>query len=42
MTELKQSGYHSALVPILGNSVDTEAMARAAKLVGPDGAVEAV
>jgi basic amino acid/polyamine antiporter, APA family len=34
--------YHSALVPILGTSVDSEAMARAAKLVGPDAAVEAV
>ena len=42
MAELKQRGYHSALVPILGTSVDNEAMARAAKLVGPDGAVEAV
>src|SRR5262249_44549750 len=31
--------YHSALVPILGTSVDNEAMARAAKLVGPDAAV---
>jgi basic amino acid/polyamine antiporter, APA family len=34
--------YHSALVPILGTSVDSEGMARAAKLVGPDAAVEAV
>ena len=34
--------YHSALVPIFGTSVDNEAMARAAKLVGPDAAVEAV
>ena len=34
--------YRSALVPILGTSVDNEAMARAAKLVGPDAAVEAV
>jgi APA family basic amino acid/polyamine antiporter len=34
--------YHSALVPILDASVDSEAMARAAKLVGPDAAVEAV
>jgi basic amino acid/polyamine antiporter, APA family len=34
--------YKSALVPILGTSVDTDAMARAAKLVGPDAAVEAV
>ena len=34
--------YHSALVPILGTSVDNQAMARAAKLVGPDAAVEAV
>jgi basic amino acid/polyamine antiporter, APA family len=34
--------YHSALVPILGTSVDNEAMARAAKLVGSDAAVEAV
>jgi basic amino acid/polyamine antiporter, APA family len=34
--------YQSALVPILGTSVDNEAMARAAKLVGPDAAVEAV
>ena len=29
-------------MPILGTSVDNEAMARAAKLVGPDAAVEAV
>jgi hypothetical protein len=42
MTELKQRRYHSALVPILGTGVDHEAMARAARLVGPDGAVEAV
>ena len=42
MAELKQRRYHSALVPILGTSVDNEAMARAAKLVGRDGAVEAV
>jgi basic amino acid/polyamine antiporter, APA family len=34
--------YHSALVPILGTNVDNEAMARAAKLVGPDATVEAV
>jgi APA family basic amino acid/polyamine antiporter len=34
--------YRSALVPILGTSVDNEAMARAAKLVGTDAAVEAV
>jgi basic amino acid/polyamine antiporter, APA family len=34
--------YRSALVPILGTSVDNEAMARAAKLVGPDAGVEAV
>jgi APA family basic amino acid/polyamine antiporter len=34
--------YHSALVPILGTSVDNEAMARAAKLVGRDAPVEAV
>jgi APA family basic amino acid/polyamine antiporter len=34
--------YHSALVPILGTEIDNEAMARAAKLVGPDAAVEAV
>jgi basic amino acid/polyamine antiporter, APA family len=34
--------YHSALVPILGPEVDNEAMARAAKLVGPDAAVEAI
>jgi APA family basic amino acid/polyamine antiporter len=34
--------YHSVLVPILGTSVDNEGMARAAKLVGPDAAVEAV
>src|SRR5262245_58236786 len=34
--------YHSALVPLLGTGVDNEAMARAAKLVGPDAAVEAV
>ena len=42
MAELKQRGYHSALVPILDTSVDNEALARAAKLVGRDGAVEAV
>jgi nucleotide-binding universal stress UspA family protein len=30
------------VVPILGTSVDNEAVARAAKLVGPDAAVEAV
>src|SRR5881227_75111 len=42
MAELKQRGYQSALVPILGTRVDIEAMARAAKLVGPDGAIEAV
>ena len=42
MAELNQRGYHSALVPILGSSVDNEAMARAAKLVGLDGAIEAV
>ena len=44
MAELKQPGvaYHSALVPILGTSVDNEAMARAAKLLGPDAVVEAV
>ena len=34
--------YKSALVPILGTDVDNESMARAAKLVGPDAAVEAV
>ena len=34
--------YRSALVPIFGTSVDNEAMARAAKLVGPDATVEAV
>jgi APA family basic amino acid/polyamine antiporter len=34
--------YRSALVPILSTNVDNEAMARAAKLVGPDAAVEAV
>jgi APA family basic amino acid/polyamine antiporter len=34
--------YHSALVPILGTEIDNEAMARAAKLVGPDAVVEAV
>src|SRR5262249_7794576 len=34
--------YHSALVPILGTSVDNEAMARAAKLVGPDAAGGAI
>jgi basic amino acid/polyamine antiporter, APA family len=34
--------YHSALVPILGTAVDNEAMARTAKLVGPDAAVEAI
>jgi basic amino acid/polyamine antiporter, APA family len=34
--------YSSALVPILGTSVDNEAMARAAKLVGRDAGVEAI
>jgi APA family basic amino acid/polyamine antiporter len=34
--------YHNALVPILGTSIDNEAMARAAKLAGPDAAVEAI
>jgi APA family basic amino acid/polyamine antiporter len=34
--------YRTALVPLLGPSIDTDAMARAAKLVGPDAAVEAV
>ncbi len=44
MGDVKQRGvsYHSALVPFLGTSVDYEAMARAAKLVGPDATVEAV
>jgi nucleotide-binding universal stress UspA family protein len=42
MAELKQHGYCSAIVPILGTSVDNEAIARAAKLVGLDDAVEAV
>jgi basic amino acid/polyamine antiporter, APA family len=34
--------YRNALVPILGTSVDNEAMARAAQLAGPDSAVEAI
>jgi basic amino acid/polyamine antiporter, APA family len=34
--------YRNALVPILGTSVDNEAMARAAKLAGPDAVVEAI
>jgi basic amino acid/polyamine antiporter, APA family len=34
--------YHSALVPIFGTDVNTGAMARAAKLVGPDAEVEAL
>jgi basic amino acid/polyamine antiporter, APA family len=34
--------YRNALVPILGTSVDNEAMARATKLAGPDAAVEAI
>jgi APA family basic amino acid/polyamine antiporter len=34
--------YHSALVPIFGTDVNTAAMARAAKLVGPDAEVEAL
>ena len=33
--------YRNALVPILGTSVDNQAMARAAALVGPDAVVEA-
>jgi len=35
-------GYRSALVPILGEDVNNEAMARAARLLGPDAAVEAL
>lgn len=42
MAELRQRGYASALVPILGSSVDNEAIARVAKLVRPDAAVEIV
>jgi APA family basic amino acid/polyamine antiporter len=34
--------YRSALVPIFGTDVNTEAMSRAAKLVGPDAEVEAL
>jgi basic amino acid/polyamine antiporter, APA family len=34
--------YHSALVPIFGTDVSTEAMARAAKLVGADAEIEAL
>jgi basic amino acid/polyamine antiporter, APA family len=34
--------YRSALVPILGPDVNTDAMARAARLCGPDSAVEAL
>ncbi len=34
--------YSSALVPIFGTDVNTQAMGRAAALVGPDAAVEAV
>jgi len=34
--------YHSALVPIFGTDINTDAMARAAKLVGPDAEVEAL
>jgi basic amino acid/polyamine antiporter, APA family len=34
--------YRSALVPIFGTAVDTDAMARAAALVGPDAEVEAL
>jgi basic amino acid/polyamine antiporter, APA family len=34
--------YRHALVPILGTSVDNEAMAHAAQLVGPEAGVEAV
>jgi basic amino acid/polyamine antiporter, APA family len=34
--------YRNAVVPLLGTSVDNEAMARAAKLVGKDAAVEAI
>jgi basic amino acid/polyamine antiporter, APA family len=34
--------YHSALVPIFGTDVNTDAMARAAKLVGPDAEIEAL
>jgi len=34
--------YRSALVPIFGTDVNTDAMSRAAKLVGPDAEVEAL
>src|SRR4029079_2159921 len=34
--------YRNALVPIFGTSVNTEAMARAARIVGPDAEVQAV
>jgi APA family basic amino acid/polyamine antiporter len=34
--------YRSALVPMFGTNVNTEAMSRAAKLVGPDAEVEAL
>jgi APA family basic amino acid/polyamine antiporter len=34
--------YRSALVPLFGTDVNTEAMARAAKLVGPDAEIEAL
>jgi basic amino acid/polyamine antiporter, APA family len=34
--------YHSALVPMFGTDVSTEAMSRAAKLVGPDAEIEAL
>ena len=40
--EFLEVSYRSALVPILGTDVHTEAMARAAKFVGPDAAVDAV
>jgi basic amino acid/polyamine antiporter, APA family len=34
--------YHSALVPIFGTDVNTQAMVRAAKLAGPDAEIEAL
>jgi APA family basic amino acid/polyamine antiporter len=40
--EIYEVAYRSAVVPILGTDVNTDAMARAAKLVGPDAEVEAL
>jgi APA family basic amino acid/polyamine antiporter len=40
--DIYEVAYRSALVPIFGTDVNTDAMSRAAKLVGPDAEVEAL